>query len=39
MNSPRPLMGKGEGESVIKKIKNYQFLFSPFSEPVQKTNF
>jgi hypothetical protein len=23
-DSPRPLMGEGEGERVIKKIKNYQ---------------
>jgi len=32
-------MGKGEGESVIKKIKNYQFLFSPFSKGGTKGGF
>jgi len=39
MDSPRPLMGEGEGERVIKKIKNFQFLFSPFSKGGTKGGF
>jgi len=38
-NSPRPLIGAGKGERVIKKIKNYQFLFSPFSRACAKNKF
>jgi len=32
-------MGEEEGERVIKKIKNYQFLFSPFSKGGLKGDF